>query len=263
MYLRDVERQTSAYDKHGKNPFDGPITGFEKIQIETSVRHVDHFVPDETMRRHTISDVEEAVSSTMSALRRYATQAVLDALAGINANKYAATIASTFKEPNMVLTSPTGLTVGKIIAAEAILGQLNCPAEECFIIAPKGSSIQSLYADSKFIDADFASRKRIEEAPMGCVMDFRGYRIVLVPNMREGGLPEYTSGGNKLRNGYFLHRDTLKVANDATRYEIDIFNLKETGSGIGIRGRVRLGVAAYDTREAIVSLPLLSGVAVS
>ena len=251
VYTSPIEYTMQPYAKQGDNPFVGTQYTRDPVEVTADVAVARVKIPRETVRRNNIDDAMEVMQLLQKTIGRAKDQMMIDALAALDSGYSAGTVPAVFKGPGVSSSSPVGLNYSKLVAASAIMSQNNVEPSECAAIVPAGSAYQGTQEDERFINQDYASRGESTNLDM--------YKIFKISDMKEGGLPN-VSGSTTTSQGWFAHKESLMIAADAMEVEIEVVELKETFTGIGIQAYLRMGVGRYRKEDSYVDLPCAKAV---
>lgn len=140
-------------------------------------------------------EVAEIAKMHMMAMKRRADQEVINAL---NASTTSLAVAAD------ISGSTTDLTVDALRRAAMLLNRNNVPSEGRILLC-HASGINNLLADDKITSADFNSLRALVQ---GQLDTFMGFRIVMIGDYDEGGLPK--TGAN--RTSFAFHRNAVGCA---------------------------------------------------
>jgi|TARA_B100000073_G_scaffold186143_2_gene154102 N4-gp56 family major capsid protein len=140
----------------------------------------------------------ELVEVVSKAVARRQDQLIIDAL---NGSSTSLTVAKTVVTSGSAAAS--NLNVGKMIEAKKLLDANNVPSEDrCLVI--HANNVAGLLADERAISNDFAVKALLN----GEVTAMLGFRIIVVGDRSEGGLPLSTND----RTVFAFHKSAMGMA---------------------------------------------------
>jgi|TARA_Y100000361_G_scaffold132271_1_gene129624 N4-gp56 family major capsid protein len=140
----------------------------------------------------------ELVEVVSKAVARRQDQLIIDAL---NGSSTSLTVAKTVVTSGSATAS--NLNVGKMIEAKKLLDANNVPSEDrCLVI--HANNVAGLLADERAISNDFAVKALLN----GEVTAMLGFRIIVVGDRSEGGLPLSTND----RTVFAFHKSAMGMA---------------------------------------------------
>ncbi len=140
----------------------------------------------------------ELVQLVGNAIGRRMDQTAIDAIV---AEGSPGTVANTIQEDGSA-GSAADLNTGKIRAAKKIMDAANVPPDNrCLLI--HANNLSSLLGQTSATSADFASVKSLVD---GSINTWLGYRVVVIGDRTEGGLPK---DGSNDRSVFAFHKESV------------------------------------------------------